>query len=396
MSTGINIAFVLPYFADNFGGPVTVVKKVGKKLASMGHKVSYWAAGEKHEGRDLASKNGIHIYDIQWPHSWRRSKELAAGLSAGASSFDIMHITGMWLHPTYAAGRIASINKTPYLLRPAGTLEPWRLENHPWKRLKKSVYLNLIAKSLMRNAACLHACSEQEARHFRIAGFNGPVTVIPNGVDTDEFTMGDGLQADTYWPQLKNRRIVLFMSRLSREKGLDMLIPLWAQLTQTGRHKDAFLVIAGPDDRGYLKIVEAMIDKYGIGSSVILTGMVGGHKKLALLRRADIFILPSYSENFGIVVAEALSCGKPVITTTGTPWKQLQEVNAGRYVAPSIAELDKAIGELLEMSEVELLEMGKRGRELIKKYYTWDIAANKMASVYKCIIEGRNIPLHPE
>jgi glycosyltransferase involved in cell wall biosynthesis len=391
----MNIAFVLPYFADSFGGPVMVVKKVGTKLAAMGHNVSYWAAGDKQDQKELMSEEGIHIYDIQWPRSWRRSRDLATGLSAGVSSFDIMYITGMWLYPTYAACRIAAASKTPYILRPAGSLEPWRLRNTPWKCFKKKIYLNLIGKYLMHGAACLHACSMKEAEHFRQIGYRGSITVMPNGVDTDEFTPGDDSEVQLYWPQLKNRRVVLFMSRLSPEKGLDILIPLWAELMQSGRYKNAMLVIAGPDDRGYVKVIQSMIDKYGINSSVLLPGMVREQKKLTILRRADIFILPSYSENFGNVVVEALSCGTPVITTTGTPWKQLQEFDAGRCVSPTSPELSQALRELLDMSKAELSAMGKRGRDFINKYYTWDIAVRRISTVFSCVATGKDVPLQP-
>jgi glycosyltransferase involved in cell wall biosynthesis len=218
---------------------------------------------------------------------------------------------------------------------------------------------------------------------------------MPNGVDTDEFTPGDDSEVQLYWPQLKNRRVVLFMSRLSPEKGLDILIPLWAELMQSGRYKNAMLVIAGPDDRGYVKVIQSMIDKYGINSSVLLPGMVREQKKLTILRRADIFILPSYSENFGNVVVEALSCGTPVITTTGTPWKQLQEFDAGRCVSPTSPELSQALRELLDMSKAELSAMGKRGRDFINKYYTWDIAVRRISTVFSCVATGKDVPLQP-
>jgi glycosyltransferase involved in cell wall biosynthesis len=236
----------------------------------------------------------------------------------------------------------------------------------------------------------------QEAKHFRQVGYRGPITVIPNGVDTDEFTSGDRSEAEAYWPELKERPVVLFMSRLSREKGLDQLIPAWADLVKSAAYKDTILVIAGPDDRGYRKIVEGIIDRYNVGSQVCMTGMVQGRRKLALLRRADIFVLPSYSENFGIVVVEALACGTPVITTTGTPWQELQEVDAGRWVLPREAELARALRELLNMSQSERMSMGQRGQNLIQENYAWDRIVKKFLTVYDCILSGKSIPLYPE
>lgn len=373
-----------------------MVKNIGRTLAATGHNVSYWATASNGDREETVSIDSVHLYDIGWPRSWYRSKNLVRDLSAGVGSIDIMHISGTWLHPTYAASRIARANNTPYVLRPAGGLEPWRLRSSRLKRLKKTVYLNLVGKSMMQGAACLHACSVQEAEHFRQVGYRGPITIIPNGVDISEFTSGDRSEAEAYWPELKERPVVLFMSRLSREKGLDQLIPAWADLVKSAPYKDTMLVIAGPDDRGYRKVVEGIIDRYNVGSQVCMTGMVRDRRKLALLRRADIFVLPSYSENFGIVVVEALACGTPVITTKGTPWEQLQEVDAGRWVLPREAELARALKELLDMSESERHAMGHRGRELVLEKYNWNNIVRQFVSVYNCIAQGKDVPLNPE
>ncbi len=392
----MNIAHVLPYLTERFGGPVVVVKNVGGMLAAMGHDVSYWTTAGKKDREELASMDCAHIYDVVWPRSWRRSRDLVRGLSAEISSINIVHIGGLWLHPTYAASRIARANNTPYVLSPAGCLEPWRLRSNGLKWLKKMAYINLVGKSMMQGAACLQACSVQEADHFRQVGYRGPITVIPNGVDASEFSPGSGAEAESLWPDLAGRSVVLFMSRLSPEKGLDILIPIWAELVQSAAYKNALLVIAGPDDRGYRKVVEGMIDSCHAGSKILLTGMVRGKEKLSLLRRADVFVLPSYSENFGIVVVEALACGIPVITTTDTPWEQLQQVDAGRWVAPREPELAQALRELLDMSESKREAMGHHGRELVLEEYNWNKITRQLINVYHCILHGKDVPLYPQ
>jgi len=393
----MNIAFVLPYLAERFGGPVAAVKNIGKTLAVMGHDVSYWATADKNDREEPALMAGAHIYDVVWPRSWYRSRGLVRGLSGAVASADIIHISsGLWPHPTYAASRIAHANGIPYIVSLDGCLEPWAMRSSPLKWLKKRIYLDLVGKSIMQRAACLHAKSAQETEHFCQAGYRGPVTIIPNGVDTDEFTNGDGSQAEAYWPNLKNRLVVLFMSRLSPEKGLDLLIPAWADVVKCAAYKDAILVIAGPDDRGYREVVGRIIDKYNIRRQTLLTGMVRGREKLALLRRADIFVLPSYSENFGIVVAEALACGTPVITTTATPWQELVDAHAGYWVAPKKDSLTEALRECLNLPEESRREMGRSGRDLVMQKYTWDAAARKLISVCRCILDGSDVPLHPK
>lgn len=392
----MNIAFVLSYLSDRFGGPVTVVKSLGPKLTREEHRVSYWAPAETHERSELASLDGVHLYDLNWPRRWHRSHGLARALAEAIPSIDLLHINGLWLHPTYAAARIAHAGEVPFILCPAGTLEPWALRNRKLKWLKKAMYLKLVARSMIQRAACLHACSVKEADSFRQAGYRGPVTVIPNGVEIDDLSTVDRDGANEYWPDLKDRPVVLFMSRLSEEKGLDILIPLWAQLAKSPSHRDAVLVIAGPDDRGYAKTVEAMIDAHAAQTCICRTGMVQGQKKRALLRRADLFVLPSYSENFGIVVAEALACGTPVVTTTGTPWRQLEEVGAGRWVEPEPSELTHAISDVLNMSPARREAMGRRGRALVEQNYTWDAVVRKFETLCRCVLNGHSIPLHPK
>jgi glycosyltransferase involved in cell wall biosynthesis len=300
------------------------------------------------------------------------------------------------MYPSYAASRIARAHSVPYVIRPAGTLQPWALGNGCLKRLKKAGYFRLIAMPLVNRAACVQAASTQEAEQVRRLGHEGPVTVIPNGVDIGRLAEGGADAAETYWPSLRGRPVVAFMSRLSPEKGLDLLIPAWADLMRLPAHRDAVLVIAGPDFRGYQTTVQAMIDAHGVASSVLVIGMVQGARKSSLLKRADVFVLPSYSENFGIVVAEALACGTPVITTMGTPWEQLHAVDAGRWVRPTEGEVGQALRELLGMSETRRRQMGRRGAALIREQYTWDLAARKFLTVCDCILRGRSVPLHPE
>ncbi len=391
----MNIAFVLSYLSDRFGGPVAEVKHLRRSLVRMGHHVSCWATADTDDELRMASSDGAHIHNVDWPRSWRYSKGLARSLSDELPSFDVVELNEFWLYPIRAGSHAARRAGVPYILRPAGSLQSWALRRTPLKRLKKAVYLRLFGDSIIGNAACVRAASACEAENVRCLGYKGPITVIPNGLDITQFAGGDSSEAESCWPDLKDRQVVLFMSRLSQEKGLDLLIPTWAELLTSGAYKDTLLVIAGPDYRGYRKVVEAMIEEQGIQRSVLLAGMVRGQRKAALLRRADVFVLPSYSESFGIVVAEALACGTPVITTTGTPWEQLHQINAGRWIAPTRTELLEVLREMLTMSSSQRREMGRRGMSFVRSEYTWEKAACKFLHICNCILQGKAIPLHP-
>jgi glycosyltransferase involved in cell wall biosynthesis len=392
----MNIAFVLPYLANRFGGPVTVAKETGAALVRMGHRVSYWATAKSEDRQELGSMRNTHLFDTEWPHAWYRSRGLRDALADAADLGDILHMHSIWMYSSQAAGRIARRKGVPYIIRPAGSLQPWAIGSGGLKRLKKAGYFRLIGKPLMDRAACVQTASVQEAEQVQRLGHTGPVTVIPNGVDVSGLDEGSREAAEAHWPGLKGRPIVALMSRLSPEKGLDLLIPAWAELIRSPAYKDAILMIAGPDFRGYEATVQAMIDAHGVASSVLLVGMVQGARKSSLLKRADVFVLPSYSENFGIVVAEALACGTPVVTTTGTPWEQLHAVDAGRWVPPTRERIGQALRELLDMSESRRREMGRRGAALIREQYTWDRAARKFLTVCECVFQGKPIPLHPE
>jgi len=393
----MNIAFIVSYWQDRFGGPVTFVKERGRALAGMGHNVSYWAPDEESSGgEDVAPVDGLHLCKRDWPRSWRHSKDLARGLAAEAHALDVIDISELWLHPTYAASRKACDKGVPYVLRPAGGLEAWSLQRGYLRSQKKKLYIKFIVKSIMERAACLQAASTKEVESLRRVGYRGPVAVIPGGVDAEVLGACDPSEADESWPELKDRPVVLFMSRLSPEKGLDLLIPLWADFVKSPAHRDAILVVAGPSYRGYRQTVEAMIERHDLQPHVRVTGMVQGPRKRALLSRADVFVLPSYSENFGIVVPEALACQTPVITTTGTPWQQLETTDVGRYVVPTKAALNEALRELLGMSVSQRDAMGRRGRDLVQQHYTWQKVAGQFVTMCHCILDGKAIPLHPK
>jgi glycosyltransferase involved in cell wall biosynthesis len=146
------------------------------------------------------------------------------------------------------------------------------------------------------------------------------------------------------------------------------------------------LVLAGPDLIGYRKDIEKMVKELGLEYSVVITGEVQGEMKDALLANAEVFVLPSYSENFGIVIAEAMAWGRPVITTTGTPWKQAADVGAGWWIAPEEELLAKALAEALGNGQEELEAMGAKGRALVSERYGWSVPANRLISSYKNIL----------
>jgi len=387
----MRIAHVIPTLAEWYGGPVNVVLNLGSAQHEIGIKVSYWATGDEETRKRLANIPGdVRLFNTYWPRGWCRSPEFTRKLTEQITSFDLIEVHGIWEYTVFTAARIARQADIPYVIRPTGVF------THPWRHrtLKKRLYSVLIGNRALKSAACLHVASQQEAEGCRTAGLNIPIVVVPNGIDRKSFELlPNPQQAEDRWPILKDRQIVLFLSRISPEKGLDQYIPAIRIVLEAASQKKPLFVIAGPDHKGYLATVKDLLRHYDLESYVFFPGMVRGREKLALYRRADIFVLPSYSENFGIVVAEALSCGTPVITTTGTPWKELEQVDAGRWVEPERHQIAAALLELLEMPKQNRDAMGQRGRKLVFEKYTWENAARKLETVYRCILQGKNIPL---
>ena len=299
---------------------------------------------------------------------------------------------------SYVAAKLGRRTDTPYVIAPRGELEPWRVRNSRLKYWKKQLYLSLLGRRMLQRAACLHAITPCEMEGFRQAGYDGPVAIVPNGVDARKFSqLPAPSEADRLWPTLKGRRVVLFLSRLKEEKGLDQLLPAWQQvLRRSANYDDAMLVIAGPDDRGYRKVVHDMLNRYDLPRNTLLTGMVRGQEKLALMSRSDVYTLPSYSEGFSMAILENLAAGKPVLITPGCNFPEVVEAKAGISVPPEAGPLTDALCHLLELSNQERNEMGQRGRELVSRDYSWESVAEKMLTVYGCILSGQEIPTHPQ
>lgn len=391
----VHIANILGYLSQKYGGPPRVALDMGSTMTKHGVRVSFWASGDASDRRELEMyKSSVHLYDSCRPRGWYRIPQLIRDLSMNIPDIDLFHLHEVWSYPQYASARLSRRKGIPYVLTPHGVLEPWRIRS---KACKKYVYLTLLGKNMLNKAACLHAVTPLEAEGIRKIGYKGPITVVPNGVDPNDFVnMPCPSEAEKKWPQLSGRRVVLFLSRISREKGLEQLLCAWNNLMNKSSYDDTILVIAGPDYRGYLPEVEAMIEQFNLEANTILTGLVQGQEKSALISRADIYTLPSYSEGFSMSLLENLAASKPVLITPGCNFPEVAEVGAGLCVSPESYLLEQALAELLDMSDSERRFMGQRGRELVEKNYTWEVAARKMITVYQCILDDRIIPMYPE
>ncbi len=292
----------------------------------------------------------------------------------------IIHDHGVWLPTNYFVSAIARNNNIPLVIHPRGMLEPWALE---YRAKKKILAMFLYQKRILNSAVLFMATSFQEAENLREIGLKQPIAVIPNGVDLPEICTNkpvDGVQED-------RKCNALFLSRIHPKKGLLGLVEAWGRVRPENWH----LRIAGPDEAGYLAEVLQKIKLLGLESSIEYVGEVEGEAKATLFENADLFILPSYSENFGVVVAEALAYGVPVITTTGTPWQGLLEHRCGWWIEPTIDALTVTLQDAFNVNLSTLKDMGGKGRILAQEY-NWQHIAEQTADVYQWILGEKVMP----
>lgn len=290
---------------------------------------------------------------------------------------DLIHLHGIW-SPFLAVGALVAHRRgLPLIISPHGCLEPWALG---FKRHKKLLALKTYQGAVMRSASLFVATADQEADSLRRLGFRQPVAIIPNGVD-----VGVTPQRNAHG----DLKTILFLSRIHPKKGLLDLVEAWAIVRRPGWK----IVIAGGDEQGYRAKMENLIRARGLESDFEFVGFVDGALKQSCFDRADIFVLPTYSENFGIAVAEALASGLPVITTTGAPWRDLVEHHCGWWVKPGVDGMSNALIEAMECDPLELRQMGQRGRQLVIDKYSWEKIGAAALEVSEWLLDStRTIP----
>ncbi len=290
---------------------------------------------------------------------------------------DLIHIHGMWTPLLAVAALVARKRGIPLIISPHGCLEPWALR---YKRRKKLLALKIYQGAVLRSASLYVTTAIQELENVRQLGLRQPVAVIPNGVDIEPSS-----SRDTH----KEIKTILFLSRVNPKKGLLDLVEAWAKVRRQGWR----IVIAGEDEEGYRAKVEALIRVKGVQSDFEFVGFVEATRKKDCFNSADVFILPTYSENFGIAVAEALASSLPVITTTGAPWQDLIDHRCGWWVEPGVQGVSEALIKAMDCDPEELRSMGLRGRKLVIEKYSWDMIGSTALEVSEWLLDSsRSMP----
>lgn len=292
----------------------------------------------------------------------------------------VLHDHGLWTYQNFLAARFAARKGIPLIVSSHGMLEPWALEA---KGFRKRIALSLFQRRILDSATVIMVTAESELHSVRRAGLRQPVAIVPIGISLPSTVARHDVQT--------NLRTMLFLSRIHPKKGLLAFVEAWHRVNPSGWR----VIIAGPDEGGHLAQVRRAVECAGLQSQFQFQGETDGQSKSALFESADVFVLPTYSENFGVVVAEAMAYGVPVLTTYGAPWSVLTTINAGWWVKPGVEGLVTGLRSVLATTVMQRAAMGKSGREYVAKHLTWGKTAEMAYHTYVWALgRQRELPHH--
>lgn len=391
----MKILHVIPSYlpAYSFGGPIKSTHQLCRELVKENIEVTVYTTNvnqDKDLGVSLNESvdiEGVKVwyFKVNKPRFWAFSYSLWKEIKKNIKLFDLVHIHLVYLFPAACASYYARRFKIPYIISPRGVLDPAMIKKKGF--LKKKIYIQMIEKNNLENASLIHATSELEKEQILSLGLKiKNIVTIPLGIDTNEFKEVKTNNLKEKYPELKNKKIILFLSRVNWKKGLDILISSFAKVLKI--RSDVHLLIVGPEDEGYSNRVKFWINKENINNNVTFTGLLLGKEKLEAFYGSNIFVLPSLSENLGIAPIEAMYCKLPVIITNHVGiYNEVEKNETGLVIDYGIDSLYKAILKALD-DEVFCKRMGENGRRLVEEKFTWNKIIIQMLRLYESILKN--------
>jgi glycosyltransferase involved in cell wall biosynthesis len=361
------------------GGPYVSVSELARAVqsnAGWSTAVLGLVSSEGDWPKDQAQWHGL---DVRRCEASRVGKalNLASQLQAvNRANTCVVHASGLWDAASIGCWLAPVDDEVPLVLSPRGMLEPWAMQYHCWrKRVARMIWQD----NVLKRVSMFHATSQGELMSIRQLGLRQPVAVIPNGI-VDQFTR-------VHPRNTGQVRRCVFLSRLHPKKGIPLLLEAWQAAQPAGWE----LVIAGYGEDRHVREVKAALAANDL-AAVKVIGELRGDEKWRFLGNADLFVLPSYSENFGLAVAEAMLAGLPVITTTGTPWSALKQHALGWWVEPTTNAITEALAEATRLDHASLQERGKRSSDYIRQHYGWPQIGQTMVASYDWLLGRGPLP----
>lgn len=305
------------------------------------------------------------------------SSSMKRTLTRRAREADIIHTHNLWMMPNIYPYRAARSSGSKLIVTPRGTLTRWALRYRRWKKQPLWVALQ---RRVVIEADLLHATSEDEIEDLRLIGYRGPIALIPNGVE-----IPDVLNID----RSEDGRTLLFLGRIHPKKGVEKLLHAWKRLHP--KFPEWRLKIVGPDNEGYRAEMSSLAQELSLPRCEF-NDPVFGEDKHRTYQEANLFVLPTYSENFGIAVAEALANGVPAVVTKGAPWDGLERNQCGWWIEDGVDSIADSLDRAMSVPSDALRDMGKRGREWMNSSFSWQHIATMMKQTYEWVLSSSQRP----
>lgn len=374
------------------GGPSRSVPMLVKGLAELGVDITlmtYWSDDMNTHALDGTSAK-LKVLRPDFSRSQMEEYIIS-------EKFDVIQLQSMWDLRYHIVAKTARKHRIPYIITPRGMLEPWCLSQKKWK---KKLAMALYQMKDIKRSACVFTTAEMEALHVRDLGVDVPMVVLPNGIETDSYPCR--ISKD------KVKKQILFLSRIHIKKGIELLIDAFDRIIKKNADMDDWTVaIVGNGEEEYIRELKRKVEGLNLRDKVKILAPVFGDAKVKLYQESSIFCLPSYSENFGMVIAEAMSCGVPCITTNGTPWQLLNgEVSTmganldilgknrktGWCIDLNVDNLEKVLLEAMTVKTEALYEMGQKGNLLVQENFNYKSVARKVMQLYSWLLDGGQTP----
>lgn len=386
----MKVLHVVPALGARTGGPAVSVVESSLAVAGCGVVTTIAAtdlpatASLRSSGSvsrsDLpagAERLDVRLYRHRFPHRLAFSPQLYRALRREMADYDVVHIHSLWLFPQLAAHILADRHGIPVIVSPRGALDPWLRRRGG---LRKALANALWQDDLLERAAFIHVTSAGEADLISDIAPATPRAIVPNGINWAQFaSLPDRESFHRKWLDGRPGPVVLTLGRIAAKKGLDILVRAFGRAAAS--HPGATLVLAGPDDEGLTPRLRALAAREGIGERTVFTGMLRGNDKLAALAAADVWALPSHTENFAVAAAEALAAGRATILSTAINIAPEAAAKGATLLAePTLEDFAACLMELLS-DPVRRNELGIRAQEFARRY-DWRAVAPQLAAVY--------------
>ena len=391
----MKVLHVIPSLAPADGGPSFALPLIARGLRRAGTDIDVAATAGDEEAAllngDLArpvSRDDVnYFYFRRQSEFYKVSRPLTRWLSRHIRDYDLVHIHALFSYSAYTAANLAIKNRVPYVVRPLGVLNRWGMENR--RRLLKRLSFRFIERRILANAAAIHYTSRQEQLEAEQAGATTMSVVIPLGVDTSVFQRStNAARFYERFPTAEGRQIILFLSRIDPKKGLDILLRAFAEVRRA--HPASLLVVAGEGEAEFVAGLKKLAAELSIAEQVLWAGFIGGDEKAAAFRAASVFALPSYSENFGLAVVEAMASGLPcVLSDQVGVAPEVEEYQAGSVVPCEAAPLASALERLLADEHLRQ-RFGENAVRLAGERFSIEATTRSLIRLYTNVLDRHN------